>query len=205
MDRESVVLDSSQLFLRYTSGDQAAASEIFDRYVERLVALAATRLAPALRRRIDPDDIVQSAFRSFFVRARQSDYALIRGGDLWRLLAAITLHKVRDQVDRHRAARRDYRRERGVSVADSDSQPDSQQIPAESPASAGEVAALEQLQAILGQLPCAVRDALALRLAGNTVAEIAVAMQRSERTVRRFIDEARHLLSRELMFRDSAL
>ena len=35
---------------------------------------------------------MQSAYRSFFVGVREGRYALERGGDLWRLLVALTLH-----------------------------------------------------------------------------------------------------------------
>src|SRR3954452_6779641 len=94
------------LLERFRSGDDLAAGELFDRYFERLTSLARSRLSPRLARRTDPEDIVLSVYRSFFVGARGGRYALGRGGDLWRLLAAITKHKLLRQVRQQGAARR---------------------------------------------------------------------------------------------------
>jgi RNA polymerase sigma-70 factor (ECF subfamily) len=197
---ESESFESEQLFKRYTSGDSEAADAIFDRYVRRLVGLAGQRLAPALRRRVDPEDVVQSAMRSFFVHARAGDYVLARSGDLWRLLAAITLHKLRDQVDRNRAGRRDYRRERDCESGDERLARGAEPV-ARRPTPDEEFAAVEQLQAIVQELPESVRSALTLRLAGNRIEDIAAVMQRSERTVRRLLETARRELARSISFR----
>jgi RNA polymerase sigma-70 factor (ECF subfamily) len=198
---DSQVIDSAQLLEQFQAGQSRAARAIFDRYALRLIALVGARLAPGMRRRVDPEDVVQSAFRSFFIHARERDFVLARAGDLWRLLAAISLHKVRDQVDRQRAARRDYRRER-------DPLPDSESVrlaiePQDNqPSAPDKWAALEHLRSVFDKLPAAVRDALTLRLAGHTIEDIAVATKRSERTVRRLLDTGRHQLTRELMFRE---
>ena len=58
------------LFGRVCTGDEKAADDLFDRFVDRLTALARDRRSPKLARRVDPEDIVQSAFRSFFRNAR---------------------------------------------------------------------------------------------------------------------------------------
>ena len=94
-----------------TRSGRAAARAIVDRYFDRLARLARSRLAASLAARTDPEDVVQSAYRSFFVRARGGEFAVVRGGDLWRLLAAITLHKVHRQHARHLAQRRSVRKE----------------------------------------------------------------------------------------------
>ena len=46
-----------------------------------------------------------SVYRSFFVGVREGRFTLGRGGDLWRLLASITKHKLLRQV-RHQSADR---------------------------------------------------------------------------------------------------
>src|SRR5947209_1095765 len=84
---------SADLMARWRDGDQQAAGELFRRYADRLRALARTRLSARLARHVDPEDVVQSAYRSFFSGARSDRYALRRSGDLWRLLVSITLHK----------------------------------------------------------------------------------------------------------------
>ena len=80
--------------------------EVVDRFVDRLIALARSRLSPKLARRIDPEDIVQSACRSFFRCVNAGRYELRQSNDIWKLLAAITVNKVRRQVERNTAARR---------------------------------------------------------------------------------------------------
>ena len=68
--------ESQQLLERVRSGDKDAAEELFERYVDRLIELARKRLSPRLARRLDPEDIVQSACRSFFRLARAGRYEL---------------------------------------------------------------------------------------------------------------------------------
>ena len=94
-------------------GDQHAAAELFNRYVGRLIALARSKLSPALAQRFDADDVVQSACRSFFVRVRDGRLAVQPGGELWDLLAAITLRKVLGQVEHHTAQKRHQARAGG--------------------------------------------------------------------------------------------
>ena len=98
--------DSRELLVRYQRGDPTAAEAIFARYANRLLALARSRLSPKLARRVDADDVVQSTYRSFFVR-RRGEFVAEGEGDLWRLLATITLHKLGRQAQRHRVLRND--------------------------------------------------------------------------------------------------
>src|SRR5690242_9071558 len=93
VERSLEEVASDQLLLRYQQGDEDASREIFERFIARLTALARSRLASRVAKRADPEDIVLSAYRSFFVGARNGKYALQRSGDLWRLLVSITLHK----------------------------------------------------------------------------------------------------------------
>ncbi|MEZ6126232.1 MAG: ECF-type sigma factor [Planctomycetaceae bacterium] len=60
-------LSSIRLFASLVDGEASAANEVFHRYLQRLNRLARTRLAPQLNARVDPEDIVMSAYRSFFV------------------------------------------------------------------------------------------------------------------------------------------
>jgi hypothetical protein len=90
---------------------QRAAEQIWLRYVERLVRLAERRLSPALRRRVDPEDVLQSMYASFCARQRNGEYELADRNDLWCLLARITANKVAGTAIRHRRKRRDVRAE----------------------------------------------------------------------------------------------
>ena len=183
---------SEQLLARYQAGDQAAAEEIFRRYVVRLTVFARARLAPRVARRIDPEDVVLSAYRSFFIRARSGRVSLRRSGDLWRLLVAITMNKVRHQVARHQADKRSIDREE--SVLDAITEP-----LARGPAPEDAIAVADELERIMAALPAVKRRILELRLLDYEISEIADDIGRSERTVRRMLDELHDYLERRLL------
>ena len=63
-----------------------------------------------MAQRVDPEDIVQSVFRTFFRRATLGQYTVPEGEELWKLLLVIALNKVRATGSYHRAAKRDLRR-----------------------------------------------------------------------------------------------
>src|SRR5262249_18694472 len=102
--RISVMSDvpSTELLERYRRHDAAAAEELFRRYAERLVRLARSRLSRKLATRVDAEDVVLSAYRSFFLLALE-EVPLQQSGDLWRLLVRITLRKVYRNARRHQA------------------------------------------------------------------------------------------------------
>ena len=97
-------------FTRLTEGDEDAAAEVFGRYANRLIHLARSRLDGRMRRKMDPDDVVQSVFRSFFVRQADGQFELEGWDNLWSLLARITLASA-DAGQQLCAGRRDVRRE----------------------------------------------------------------------------------------------
>src|SRR6516165_4467626 len=94
---------------RWRAGNEGAARELFDTYVERLVALARRRISQRLAGRVDPEDIVQSVFRTFFHRAKEGQFRFEEQDDLCKLLMRITVHKTLRKVAFHKAAKRDLR------------------------------------------------------------------------------------------------
>ena len=106
---------SGDLVARWCQGDQRAAAELFRRYADRLIALARSRLSGKLAGRVDPEDVVQSVYRSFFASARKGRYDLQQGGDLWRLLLTITLNKLHDLVKGNARDKRDIKRQQNFS------------------------------------------------------------------------------------------
>src|SRR5262245_5803721 len=96
---------------RLRAGDGAAAGEVFARFARQLVALARRQVAQRLAHRVDPEDVVQSAFKSFFVRHREGRLEPGDWNSLWGLLTLITLRKCADRVNYLRAERRDVGRE----------------------------------------------------------------------------------------------
>jgi RNA polymerase sigma factor (sigma-70 family) len=175
---------SAELLARYQKGDDRAAEEIFERYIDRLTRLARSRLSPKLAQRVDPEDVVMSAWRSFFVAAGAGRFSLKRSGDLWRLLVSITLHKLYRQSRRHTAERRSVDGERPIDNADAVAfATDRQPTPDEA------VALAEEMQHIMANLDDFGRRVLELRLQGETHAGIAADTNRSERSVRRKLQE----------------
>jgi RNA polymerase sigma-70 factor (ECF subfamily) len=184
---------SVDLMARWRTGDQQAAAELFRRYAQRLVALARSRLSDRLAQHLDPEDVVQSAYRSFFADTRAGRYDLQGGGKLWQLLVLITLHKLQDQVDRFSAQKRSVQRE--VPLGDSDRllaveahMRDHEPSPVEA------VALAEELEHVMRQLEPLQRRMLELRLQGYRLEEIAADTQRTERTVRRVLERVKDML-----------
>src|SRR5215510_14860324 len=175
---------SADLLHRLATGDEAAAADIFDRYVERLTHLARSRLATQLASRVDPEDIVMSAYRSFFVAARDGKFHIQHGDDLWRLLVEVTLHKLYHAAHRHLADRRSVNREQHATGASTDFF----QFASREPTPDEALAAADELTAILSQLGERDRQVLELRLQGYEHEEIADRLSCSERTVRRAIN-----------------
>jgi DNA-directed RNA polymerase specialized sigma24 family protein len=183
---------SAELLERYRGGHERAAEELFGRYAARLTALARGRLSRRLLVRTDPEDVVLSAWRSFFVGARDGRFALGRGGDLWRLLVSITLHKLCRQARRHTAARRAVAAEQPLTLTPEALLPPDGREPAPD-----EAAALaDGLEAVLRRLDPLGRRVLELRLQGEPVEAIAADVGRSERTIRRTLAEVRAVAMR---------
>src|SRR5438132_1018442 len=66
--------DAADLMAQWRQGDQQAAAVLFQRYSGRLIELVRRRLSNRLNQRFDPEDVVQSAYRSFFAHARDGEY-----------------------------------------------------------------------------------------------------------------------------------
>lgn len=185
---------SADLVMRWREGDQGAAGEIFGRYAERLLALARSRLSAKLSRHIDPEDIVQSACRSFFVGARDGRYVLKRSGDLWRLLVAITVHKLQHQIERRSAGKRALARE---ATQDDDPNRTTAETLAREPTPAEAAALADMVENLLRPLDPLERQIVTLRLDGYSLEEIAEQAARSERTVRRVLEQFKEGLLKE--------
>lgn len=183
--------ESVDLVARWRGGDEQAANELFHRYAGRLLALAQSRLSAQLAGRVNAEDVVQSAYRSFFVHARAGRYVFERNGDLWRLLVAITLHKVRGQIEHHKAGKRDVRLERGDGGAWFGLPPDAL---AQDPSPAEAAALADELEQVMRRLEPAQRKMFELRLQGYSLEEIAGQCECSIRTVKRGLSTIRERL-----------
>jgi RNA polymerase sigma factor (sigma-70 family) len=185
---------SIELLARFRTGDARAADELFSRYTSRLIAMARRRLSAQLARRVDAEDVVQSAYRCFCAAARDDQIVLHRSGDLWRLLAKITLHKLCKQVKHHTAAKRTVARDQTFG-GDSSLMALGAAV-ARTPSPSEAVAVIEEVEQVLKGLSPHHRQMVELRLEGHLIEEIAHAADRSERLVRRVLDQVKDRLNR---------
>src|SRR5262249_42565059 len=107
-------------------GEESGANHVYHRFARRRYALAQARLNSAVRDKVGPEDVVQSAFRSFFslVRRSEEDDQLfdVRNWDgLWAVLGVIAVRKCRRQWRLFHGAGRDVGREQKLAPATGDS------------------------------------------------------------------------------------
>ncbi len=180
---------------RLRCGDEDAATEIFGRFSDRLINLARKRLDARMRRKVDPEDVIQSVFRSFFVRQDKGQFELGGWDSLWGLLVCITLRKCGRQVALLRAGRRDIGREMSAVASDQESRRQWEAIAREP--TPDEVASLtETLEHLMGGLDEKQQQIVVLRLQGHTIPEIGQQVGRTERTVHRVLGRVRDAVDR---------
>jgi len=189
--------ESIRLLLDCQDGDESAAWLLYERYVKRLVGLARSRLSQKLTARVDAEDVVQSVYRSFFRNARAGRYELEQSGDLWRLLASITVNKVRDQAKRHTQQKRTVDRESAMPDGDGSAESFGRLI-ADEPSPEAAAMLIEEMEQVMIQLDQSQGKILELRLQGYIVEDIASMMHCSERTVRRKLDRIETFLTGRL-------
>jgi len=189
MQSDNLSGHSLELVDRFQQGDPAASEALFERYLGRLMRLVGSRLSARLAQRFDPEDVVQSAYASFFRGLREERLVILRSGDVWRLLVAITLNKLRRQVAHHQAAKRTVRVEAAGSLA---SRGLAEAGSAADTPTPDEVAGLvDEMERLLATLDPLQTQMLELRLQGYTCAEISAETGRCERTVRRLLERVR--------------
>lgn len=174
-----------------------AEEAVFRRFAGRLVALARARLDQRLRAKVDPEDVVQSVFRSFFVRCASDQFDLGTWDSLWSLLTVITIRKCAGQVRHFTTEGRDVRRERAEEPADGASGPHWDPAAAE-PTPAEAAALAELVEGLMQSLEPRDRWMVEMKLQGEPVPQIARQARCSERTVERVLNRARRHLERSL-------
>jgi len=175
---------------RLQRGESQAIRDLFDKYSHQLEQIAAKNIHAGLKRRFDGEDIVQSAFRTFFRRQQDNQFRIKHSDQLWRLLVRITLCKTRSHARRHTAARRDAKAEKAGAV-------DWESLGQE--ASPQDVIALwEEVDAVLEGLPDQAGDILFKRIEGETKSDIARQLNLSRQTIHRILKLVETRLSERL-------
>jgi RNA polymerase sigma-70 factor (ECF subfamily) len=186
--------EDKELVELWRAGSERAAQQLFDTYVERLVALARRRISQRLAGRVDPEDIVQSVFRTFFHRAKEGQFRFEEQDDLCKLLMRITVHKTLRKVAFHKAAKRDLRQEMGQG---SEPQEQLQKLLDREPTPEEAVTFLDHLEHFLGRLGAQERQIVEMRLQGCSNDEISEKLGIYDRKIRRVIERVRVMAEEE--------
>ena len=178
----------TQLFRKLQSGDASAFTGLHDRFLPRLLGVARKALASQPQRVADAEDVVQSAFLSFFRGLEKGTLVGERDRTrLWNLLAAITKHKALKQIRREGAGKRG-----GGNVVGESSL--AALLGGDGSSGQGIEALFSEIQApdfdliceeMLGPLDDETRSIVVLKLMGHTNRDIASHLECTDRTVRR--------------------
>ena len=178
---------------RLRGGDDRAAAEVFRRFTHRLIGLARSRLDHLIRRKVDPEDILQSVYRTFFRRYARGAFDLESWDGLWGMLTVITVRKCDYRRKFFRAACRDVQREVAPPDAADPTAPEIEALARDpTPSEAARLA--ETVELLMRELTGREREMLALSLEGHSVAEISGRVARTERTVQRVLKRVRQRL-----------
>jgi RNA polymerase sigma-70 factor (ECF subfamily) len=178
---------------RLRGGEDAAARDVFERYSRQLIGLARKRLDQGLGAKADPEDVVQSAYKSFFMRQRDGRLEVESWEGLWSLLVLITVRKCIDRVEYLRAARRDLTRE--MVAAEGGTEPWQLAIDREPQPEEAAILA-ETVEELFRAAEEDERPILQLSLQGFSVAEVSEQLGRAQRSVRRLRERVRKRLER---------
>ncbi|MEM6471176.1 MAG: sigma-70 family RNA polymerase sigma factor [Planctomycetota bacterium] len=169
-----------QMFLRrLQAGDSDASKKLFDDYSRKLIRLAADNIHPALLKRFDGEDVVQSVFRSFYRRQEEGRFQIEHSQQLWQLLVTLTLCKTRSHARRHTAEQRDATADRAV--------PDENLIFDRQPSDVEALALWEEISVVLDGLPDRAAEIISMRLEGRTRSEIAGKLNLSRQSIHRIL------------------
>lgn len=186
---------SVELVDQWRGGDQRAANELHERYLARLVNLAKRHLNEKFNARVDPDDLVQSIFRSVFRITRNRGIDFNDDTGFWKWLSSVALNKTYKRLQYMQTLSRTPDRERGSSeFVDASAAAHHGTMPT----TAEVVEFADLLESILANLETIDQQIFQLRLEGYTQHEIAERLVIDVRTVRRHMNVIRQRVSEAL-------
>ena len=175
---------------RVCAGDEAAATELVQRYEPALRLEVQLRLTdPKLRRLLDPADLCQSVLKSFFIRATTGQFELHSQEKLLALLRAMARNKIASEARKQRTLRRDLRRD--VSLGE-------RELLATDPSPSRLAIGRELLDAFRSRLSAEERRMADLRSSGREWAEIAADLGGTPQARRKQLSRAVKRVSQEL-------
>ncbi len=171
--------DDCFLMEQFRAGQDDAATKLYLRYAERLQVLTNRETSKKFASRFDPDDVVQSVFRTFFRRVSEGMYDVPPGEELWNLLLVLALNKIRTLAKHHRAQKRDVSNTTSMPHADL--------------SNAVEETSYRALRMAIDEMLLGISDVkrkiIEMRIQGHQIKEIAETTGRSKRTVERIVQD----------------
>lgn len=181
------------------TGDQEICRQFWKAYGSRLGLIAKRHLPSKLKPRVEPEDIVQSACRTFFRRIQDGKIELVDGDLLWPYLCAITVNKVRLQARFHGRQRRSPDREQRLGLGKEATGMTAGDLVGDGLSPDESAAFAEQLHRLLADMDETECQVIQLKLEQYSNHEIAERLLCSERTVRRIINRLRERLKDSLL------
>lgn len=181
---------------RLRAGDPAAADLLLTRFSGQLCRLAQQKLGLRYRRKLDPEDIVQSVFKSFIRLQAADDLTFDNWDALWGFLSLIAIRKCGHRIQYLEAARRSIARELPAHPADPHpGEADVELLAFAQDPTPSHVAMLaETVERLLEPLGDRDRRIVTLALEGYDTREISERVKRSDRTVQRVLRGVRNAL-----------
>jgi RNA polymerase sigma factor (sigma-70 family) len=177
--------DDRALAQEIQAGSESAAKELFDKYCERLMRTAKRRIGQRMASRFDPEDVIQSAFRTFFKRVKNDEFTFEQEEDLFKLLVRLTVRKTLRQVVHHKAAKRSTDKEHTDSSEDSHLL---SQLSGAEPTPDMEVTLLDEFEKLMNSLNPQERQVVEMKLQGFSTVEIAEKLGSYDRKIRRILE-----------------
>lgn len=177
------------------AGDGAAWDTLVRRFAGALIALARQHLNTRIRQKTDPEDVIQSVFRSFFRRSAGGQFSLDNWDSLWGLLVRVTLNKCADVIRACDARKRQVTDEVPLSPED---ERGGWEPAGRDPTPADAAVLADLVEQLMAPLDPDERATLERLLQGHTKPEISGELGCSERTVFRVQKRVREHLRRLL-------
>jgi RNA polymerase sigma-70 factor (ECF subfamily) len=171
------------------AGDNEAAAEVVRRFTHRLIALARLRLDARLRQKVDPEDVLQSVYKSFFLRQAEGTLSLDNWQALWAVLATITARKCGRWTHHFQTQKRHLDDEVAADAA-------GWEVFSGEPSPQEAVELTELVERLLRELGQRDGEILSLALQGYSGDEISERLDRPRRTVYRVLERIKARLQR---------
>jgi RNA polymerase sigma factor (sigma-70 family) len=170
---------------RLNASASSAANQLDEQYRSHLCRLVEKEMNKRFKRREDPEDVVQSAFRTFYRRMAKGEFHIDTSADLWLLLETITLHKLLNHIAKQKARRRN---------ADAEEYPEVSKFCSREPTPEEAALAADLMEKALEGLDEIAIQVFHLRLQNCTEEEIAVRLDCTRSAVRTKLNHLRHQL-----------